>query len=76
MPGRINCLEATRSIEDLFRSGVPSISLIGLSRDDATSWKDTLELEGYSVIMSEPSKLDNTPELNLLYSVIITNRKK
>ena len=78
MPGRLTSLELIDATEEIFRSGIPSVGFIGLSRDDAISWRDALELEGdkYDVIMSEPSKSNDPLGVNLLYSVIITNRRK
>ena len=71
MPGRLTSLESIDAIEEIFRTGVPSIELMELSRDDAISWRDSLELQGeYWVYVSEPS------EPNSFYSIKITPRKK
>ena len=72
MPGRLTSLEAIDAVETIFRSSVPSIKLIGLSREDALSWKDCFELEGdsYLVDMREPSRA------NPFYLIEIKPKKK
>jgi hypothetical protein len=61
MPGRLTNTEVIDAIEVILRSGVLSIKLSDLSREDAISWRDCFELEGdrYSVCMREPSKANS-----------------
>ena len=72
MPGRLTTAESIDAIESLLRTGVPSIKLIGLSGDDAMSWKDCIEFEGdrYWVDMHEPSRS------NPHYSIEVKYRRR
>ena len=57
MPTKLNSLEILSAVEEIFRAGVQSIKLSGLSEDDATSWKDYLrqQRDSYWFNIREPS---------------------
>lgn len=72
MPTKLNSLEILSAFEEIFRAGVQSIKLSGLSGDDATLWKNCLESEEehYLIDVREPSGA------NPSYLIEIKPRKK
>ncbi len=72
MPTKLNSLEILSAFEEIFRAGVQSIKLSGLSGDDATLWENCLESEEehYLIDVHEPSRA------NPYYSIEIKSKKR
>jgi hypothetical protein len=75
MPGRLTQGELVEAVNDVFRVGVPALSFLRLSKEDAKSYADILDFQvGWRANVSGPS-LDNDPlHQEHFYSVIVTRR--